>query len=224
MKRPKHKPKIITFIGPVGVGKSTQIRLLKKYLESQGQKTFETYLKSAHGLTYVLSLFIRVISNMVYPTDEEWRRLIYRRITPLWNISETISITLKFLFSVYIPHLLGYNVLIEEGVLMSIEHHRTFRPRLLGIKPQRLPLLDTYQRWINSRDHVEIVLEARDEEVAKRRLSRSFRRYESVDYLDIQNQVISRLDGPRLILLDTTNESIEAVHKRIVRNIENLRD
>ena len=215
-------PKIITFIGPVGVGKSTQIRLLKRHLESQGQKTITTYIKSAHGLTYLLSRFLRLLTDADHPGDEQFMRLMQRRVAPLWNATETVSVTLKFLASVYLPYMIGYNVIMEEGLPMSIEHHLTFRPRLLGVKPQRLPLLELLLRWVNSTNHVEVVLDAGDEEVAKRRLTRSYRRHETVDYLTLQRQAIKRLRGPRLIVLDTSDQSIEVVHRRIIQLIEGL--
>jgi energy-coupling factor transporter ATP-binding protein EcfA2 len=215
--------KIVAFLGPVGVGKSTQINLLRTYLESRDQKVTVTYIKSTHGLTYVLSRLLNALTRILHNGDEKARIVFYRGFAPLWNLSETISITVKFLFTVYIPYTLGYYVLVEEGLIMTIENYRLFRPYYLGVKPQRLPLLELLLRWINSKNHLNILLYANEEDVAKRRLSRSFRRYETEDYLALQKQVFKQLRGPQLLVLNTTHRSIESVHTIIVNSLEDHR-
>jgi hypothetical protein len=216
----KLSPIIISFIGPVGVGKSTQIKLLKKYLRSRGEKTVDTYLKSAHGSTYLLANLIGLLSKSIHSqSDSEAsrnRRAIHIAFSPLWNASETVSIVGKFLLNVYLPFTFGYNVLIEEGLIMSIENYKSFRPHILGVRASDLPFLSTLLRWSDSRRHLYIILDVGDEEVASRRMSRTFRRSESDDYVGLQRTVMSKLSGPDVLVVETSGKSIEEVHKIIV--------
>jgi thymidylate kinase len=213
-------PIIITFIGPVGAGKSTQIKLLASYLRSEKRKTTETYIKSAHGFNRILSFIINEISNISLKAPgkqtDKLRRRLYVSITPLWNLSETVNIIGKFFFRVYLPFQLGYDVLIEEGLIMSMENYRLFRPHFLGIKASKLPFLDVLLRWVNSHKHLDIILDVSDEEADRRRKSRTFRRSESEDYLSLQRIVISKLRGPNLLIVETSGKPIKEIHKVIV--------
>ena len=222
MSKTIRKPLIITFIGPVGVGKTTQMKLLKQYFEKRNAKTVVTYIKSAHGLSYLLLALIRVLRGRQDQTTSENRNRIEltRRIDPLWHLTETLSISTKFLFTVYLPFKLGYNVLMEEGVLMSIENYRRFRPKLLGLDSKELPFLNTLLRWTQSQNHLDIILDAREVEAKNRRLSRSFRRIESNEYVDLQRKVMSSIKGPNVLYIDTSKRSAESVHKMITNHIE----
>jgi cytidylate kinase len=219
----KDSPVIISFIGPVGVGKSTQIRLIASYFRSKGRKTVETYIKSAHGSTYVLSVLIKKLSDLTRGESDAQavrsRRDLQVRFAPLWNISETVSIVGKFLLSVYLPFNLGFNVLIEEGLIMSIENYSSFRPQVLGVKASELPLLDVFLRWVNFRKHMYVVLDAGDEDAAARRRSRSFRREEREDYVKLQRAVMSKLNGPDVLVVETSGKSIKEVNRILIEHL-----
>jgi hypothetical protein len=217
----KSSPIIVTFIGPVGVGKSTQIRMLKNYFIINNEKTIESYIKSVHGLTYVLNILIEKIANMVTNKGifrkESLKKRLYIHITPVWIITETISIVCKFFFLVYIPFRLGYNVLLEEGLFMSIENYLIFRPFFLGVKPVEIPYLELLLRWINNHNHLDIVLEADDEKIDKRRKSRTFRRSETEDYVKLQRISMSRLKGSNILRIETSHKTINEVHDTIIQ-------
>jgi hypothetical protein len=216
-------PLIVSFVGPVGVGKSTQIQLLANYLRSRNKKTVIIYLKSAHGTTNVLSYIVKklvLVNKNVVTHRDGFQRNFYIRIAPLWNFSETISIVGKFFFSVFIPFSLGYNVLIEEGLIMSIENFELFRPFLLGVKPTKLPFLDVLLRWIRANSNLDILLDAEENDVDARRKSRSFRRTESKDYLELQRKVMSNLRGSKFLLVKTSGKSIQDVHQAVVNYFE----
>ena len=217
-------PVIISFIGPVGVGKSTQSRLIASYFRSKGRRTVETYIKSVHGSTYLLSILIKKLSDLTSGSGSgtevaKSRRDLQVRFASLWNISEAVSISGKFLLRVFLPYILGSNVLIEEGLIMSIENYRSFRPRVLGIKASKLPFLDLLLRWVDSRKHLYVILDAGDEDVASRRLSRSFRRVERDDYVKLQRAVMSKLSGPDVIVIETSGKSIREVNRILVEHL-----
>jgi hypothetical protein len=218
--RDKISPIIITFIGPVGVGKSTQMRLLAQYFRSKNRKTIETYIKSAHGTTFILNYLIEKMIEILKKNNtsinKDLERRMFSRITPLWNFSDTMSILVKFFFSVYIPFQLGYNILLEEGLYMSIENYRIFRPYFLGVKQTRMRLLDLLLRWVNCHNHLDIVLDATDDELGNRRLSRSFRQTESENYIRLQRKSMSRLVEPRFLRINTSGKSAKSVNNIIV--------
>lgn len=219
----KSSPIIVTFIGPVGVGKSTQIRMLKEYFMINNKKTIESYIKSVHGLTYVLNILIEKITNIATNDDilqkNSLKRRVYVHITPVWIITETISIIGKFFFSVYIPYQLGYNVLLEEGLFMSIENYSIFRPYFLGVKPIKIPYLDLLLRWTNNHNHLDIVIDADNIEIDKRRKSRTFRRFETEDYIRLQRVSLSKLNGPNILRIDTSHKSMSEVHTIVIRSL-----
>jgi len=226
MKKDQNAPIIVTFIGPVGVGKTTQMRLLEKYLESKNRKTMKTFIKSAHGLSYILLKTFRVLGITRKRTGEDGIDTyssslnFQKRITPLWNLFEIISIVGKFFFTVYLPYKLGYDILIEEGLNMSIEHYKLFRPHYYGVEPSQPPLLDALLSWITSRKHLDIVLNARDQDVIERRMSRTFRRYETNKYIELQRKAISTMRGPEFFYIDTSGKSIYTVHITILDQVE----
>lgn len=219
-------PVIITFIGPVGVGKSTQIRLLKKFLESKNKKSIVTYIKSVHGFTYILSGLIGFLLKTQKEGDDiagySLKQDFYKRIYPLWVLSETVSIIGKFFFTVYLPYQLGYSVLIEEGLKMTIANYRLFRPHFLGIKPVKLPFIGTLSNWVMSKKHIEIVLDADNHELISRRSSRRFRRYETKVYENLQRQVMSQLKGKHTLYINTTGKSTKSIHNIIVGTVNGI--
>jgi hypothetical protein len=216
----KNSPVIVSFIGPVGVGKSTQIVLIANYFRSRGRKTVETYIKSVHGTTLVLSTLIKKLSEILSGGSSnelvKSRSVLQVRFAPLWNLSETVSIVGKFLFSVYLPFSLGFNVLVEEGLIMSLENYRSFRPQLFGTKASELPLLELLLRWTNSRKHLYVILDAGDSDVVNRRRSRTFRRAERDDYVKLQRVVMSKLNGPDVLVVETSGKSIAEVNRILI--------
>jgi len=58
------KGKLIVFLGPVGVGKSTIIRGLAQALKSRGFRTYTILIKAFHGPAYVLWVSIARLLNL----------------------------------------------------------------------------------------------------------------------------------------------------------------
>jgi len=219
----RNTPVIVTFIGPVGVGKSTQSRLLSKYFRKRGQKVVDTYLRSAHGTSYLITVILKRVQSQKSSNignNSLTGKSLEEKFATFWNISDSINILVKFLLTVYIPYVLGYNVLIEEGIFMSIENFRLFRPKLLGVKATTPLLLDIILRWTNAHRNLYIILDAGDDEVVKRRRTRVFRRSESADFVLLQRKAMSELVGRDVLRINTSEKSIEEVNKMIVKYIE----
>ena len=217
---------IITFIGPVGVGKSTQIRLIKDYFKLKGIRTTQTFIKSNHALTYILSEFLKALGlyekvsypegvTRIYPARE-----VVRKLFPLWCFLDTLSITFKFFFTVYLPFRLGLTPLIEEGLMMSFYTYVMSFPHFFKTEPKVLPLLPSLLGWVISKNHVNVVLDAREEELDRRRSKRNYRQNELSDYVSMQKKWIRRLNSRNTFFMDTTDEPVLRVHKNIVTALE----
>jgi len=229
MLRVSSKACIITFLGPVGVGKSTQIRLLKEYLKSNNIRVVGTFIKSSHVFTYILSrslMALGLCEKVSYPeglTRIYPRRDLVRRLFPLWSFLDTLSIALKFFFTVYIPFRLGFTILIEEGLIMTLHTYLMSFPRFFKTEPKVLPFLSRLLGWTISKNHVNVVLEAADEEVSRRRKHRTYRQNELSEYVSLQRKWIKRLNLGDTIFIDTTDEPLVRVHRKIIIALEKRR-
>lgn len=217
---------IMTFIGPVGVGKSTQIRLLKNYLGSKNIKVVETFIKSTHALTYILSRSLIALGaseevtlsagfTRLYP-----RKNLMKRLFALRCFFDTISISAKFFFTVYIPFCLGFTILVEEGLMMTLYTYLMALPTFFETEAKVPPFLPRLLGWVLKNNHLNVVLEAENEELNRRRKGRSYRQNESIHYISLQRKWIARLNLGDTIFMDTTNKSPTEVHKRIVMVLE----
>jgi len=221
MSRVRWKACIITFLGPVGVGKSTQMRLLVGHLKSENVRVVKTFIKSSHAFAYILYrslLALGVCEKVLYPeglTRIHPRREVVRSLFPLWSFLDTISIAIKFFFTVYVPFSLGFTILIEEGLLMTLHTYLVSFPSFFKTEPKVLPLLPSLLGWIMGKNHVNIVLDASDEELALRRIGRSYRQHELPQYVYLQRKWMKRLDSGSSIIIDTTSDSAMGVHKKI---------
>jgi len=220
------KPLIITFMGPVGVGKSTQIQLLKKYLRSRNINVSVTFLKSSHAMSYVIQRMLVVLgvretaqyfkgSSRIYPRKE-----VMKRLFALWCLLDSFSISLKFFFTVYLPHKLGFTVLIEEGLIMTFYTYAESFPRFLSVKPKTLKLPAYLLAWVEKQNHVNIVLDASNKELDLRRAKRNFRQEELHEYVIMQKRWMQSLDLHDTIFIETTGKSLSAVRKSIIATVD----
>jgi hypothetical protein len=119
------QPRVIAFIGTVGSGKSTHMKLLYSKLKRKGLKIKMSFLKTGHLFAFILEISLaKIVANKrkdVFPIRAlvEERPTLFRRIFRLWLGLDLISITLKFLAGIYLPLKLGYTILIEEYILLA---------------------------------------------------------------------------------------------------------
>lgn len=76
----------------MGVGKSTQIRMLTDYFRSLNNKSVVTYINSVHGLTYILYLWVNMVTKGVAGRPYTKKNLVLleinRKSNPLWRLSD----------------------------------------------------------------------------------------------------------------------------------------
>lgn len=122
-----HEPnEIIVFVGTVGSGKSTQMRLLSSVMRKRGLKVKTTSLKTNHILARLLATLLFYVVNErkknIYPIRMliENRPELFKSIFKFWFFLDLTSITFKFLFTVLLPLKLGYTILAEEYIPAAI--------------------------------------------------------------------------------------------------------
>jgi thymidylate kinase len=111
------RPYLIAFVGPVGVGKSAQMKLLAYRIRSKGLKVKTVFLLKGHYFSYFFEIFLAKILLL------DRKPSVFKRIFKLWLIIDTFSLCLKFLLEIYIPIKLGYIVLVEEYLPSTITHY-----------------------------------------------------------------------------------------------------
>lgn len=222
----RSKKCIITFLGPVGVGKSTQISLLKNYLHSKNVKVVETYIKSTHALAYILSRLLiglgecEKVSFSGETTQLYPRKEVMKRLFPLWCFLDMLSLATKFFFTVYIPFYLGFTPLVEEGLMMTLFTYRRALPVFFETEPKVPPLLPNLLGWVISKNHVNVILDATDDDLKQRRRKREYRQNELSVYISMQKRWMERLNSQNTIFIETTGETAGQVHKNIVVALE----
>ncbi len=218
---------IITFVGPVGVGKSTHMKLLQNHLASRGGRVVATFIKSSHALTYVLNIALMALGaseETHYKTQVSTsiRSDIFARLLPLWCFLDTLSIAGKFFVRVYIPFKLGFTVLIEEGPAMTLLSYYWIFPQLFKAEARVPRLVPNLLGWIQKNEHVDIILDASDEDLVRRRESRDFRRDELPQYVDLQRRWIEHLNFRNTLFINTRGESIAETQEKIISALDGI--
>ena len=204
------------------MGKSTQIGLLKNSLKSRRIKVVETYIKSTHGLAYILSKFLIVLSGSekaIFPdgnTQLYPRKELMKRLFTLWRFLDAFSIITKFFFTVYLPFCLGFTPLVEEGLMMTIFTYRRSFPVLFQLESKSPPVIPVLLGWVMSKNNVNFVFDATDDELEQRRRKREFRRSELSMYVTLQRRWMKRLNDGNTFFVDTTRKTADQVHRNIV--------
>lgn len=220
------KHRVIVFLGTVGSGKSTQMRLLASYMRGRGFRVRVAFLKTGHLLAYVLEVFLArllVGRRGVRPLRAliEGRPWIARRLFRLWASLDAVSISMKFLFSVYIPVRLGFVVLVEEYIPAIVADY-VYLSRVLGVPLRALSsLLGLVLRLFRLGGPIGVVFLDADNRVLELRWRRRGSPTERLDYLKMQRTILRRLaeamSEGRFVYIDTAGRSVRETHEEIVR-------
>jgi len=223
------QPRAIIFIGTVGSGKSTHMRLLCSKLKQKGLKTKISPLKSNQLLASILvilltRIFACKIKN-VFPIRAliEERPTLFRKIFRLWLGLDLISITLKFLISIYLPLRLGYIVLVEEYIPATISDY-IYLSRFVNFPLKMNSFTINYLlRLMNLCRPTQIIfLDAKDDELRIRwKLRKSFD--EKEDYLQMQRtlllQISKELSSMNFVYINTEAKTLEETQKLIMSQL-----
>ena len=209
----------------MGVGKSTQIRLLKKFLLNNNFRVVDSYIKSTQGFAFLLSRFLVLLGvseEVIMPDDSVQlfpRKDLMKKLFPIWRILDFFSIIFKFLFTVYLPFLLGFTAIMEEGLLMTAFTYAKVFPRLFGLKKSTLPFIPSLLGWVMKKPNVTFVLDATDVELEKRRRQREFRQSELELFVNLQREFMASLKRQNIVFIDTTGLNSSQVHENVITTL-----
>jgi len=218
------KYRLIVFAGPVGAGKSTQIRYLRLALKGMRVKNKSVFLKSGHMLAYALTFFIaRAVSRRrgVAPIRAllEDAPQLFKRIFKLWLLLDLLSITVKFLLNIYIPFRLGYAVLVEEYIPATIADYLYLsRVASYPLDVDSFPARYLLKLANLCRPVYMIYLGAEDTELYRRWIARESTEERS-DYLSMQRTILLKLCkklADKFIYENTESRSPKEVSRSVI--------
>jgi hypothetical protein len=221
-----HFPHVIVFVGTVGSGKSTQVKLLASELRKRGLNVKTTFIETNHIFAYLLLLLLarilargkRNVSSIGALIEE--KPLIFKKLFKLWLKIDLFSITLKFMLRVFLPVKVGSIVLVEGYIPATISDYVYISKRMA------LPLKTSYStmnfmlRLLHVGGPTQVIfLDARANTLKSRwKLRGSLD--ERPDYVNMQRTTLKslseKLSSHGLLQINTGKLTIDETHKLIV--------
>jgi hypothetical protein len=205
------------------------MRLLYSKLKQKRLRTKMSALKSNELLASILVILLtKIVASKrkdVFPIRAliEERPTLFRKILRLWLALDIISITLKFLISIYLPLRLGYIVLVEEYIPATISDY-IYLSRFIKFPLKMNSFTINYLlRLMNLCRPTQIIfLDAKDDELKKRwKLRKSFD--EKEDYLQMQRtlllQISKKLSSLNFIYINTETKALEETQILIISQL-----
>jgi len=223
------QPRVIAFVGTVGSGKSTHMKLLYSKLKKKGLKTKISCLKTGHLFAFILEVLLaRMVADKrkdVFPIRAlvEEKPCLFRKIFKLWLNLDLISITVKFLAGVYFPLKLGCIVLVEEYIPATISDY-IYLGEIINFPLKRNSFAINYLlRLMNVCSPNQIIfLDAKNDKLKIRwKLRGSLDERE--DYLHKQRtlllQISRALSSNKLMYINTSSKTLTETQKLIMSHL-----
>jgi len=222
------KPRLIVFVGTVGSGKSTHMRLLYSKLKQKGMNVKMVFLKTGHLFTFLLEVFLAKIlvsrRRYVFPIRAliEEKPRFFKRVFRLWLSFDLISVTIKFLANIYIPLKLGYTVLVEEYIPATISDY-IYLSKIVNSSLRMNSFVISYLLKLTSLcGPTQVVfLDAKDDELALRwKVRGSFDERE--DYIRMQRTIllqVSKKLSCKFLYINAGTKTIKEVHEIIINHL-----
>ena len=215
--------KIIAFVGPNGVGKSTQMALLIPALRKRGVRVRKTWVASHHLFVWVLGI---ILVKLGYPKDH-WTT-VNPDLIPAVNFGsllegkgirvkigkvillslEILNLVIIDLVKVRIPRMFGYCIIIEKYLPVTIaDLSDIFGSNFIN------GFWAKFVIKLIPKDLCCIYLYADYENLQKRRGDKT----ESKEYLDLQCKISKwYAEHNPCLVIDTTKKNIEESHEMIM--------
>ncbi len=208
------KPCVIAFLGPVGSGKSTQMRLLAKDLKAMGFDVKVVQFKT--GNLWAYSLY-RVASA-------GWPILKNRHLFKLWMILEVLAISFKFLIWIWLP-LKARRIILVEEYLPAIAADYLYIARINGHQPKDVRVIISYvYKLAVLVPFISVFLDA-DNSVLKKRWKLRGTPDEKTGYISMQRKLLPlfvKLLSQSFIFLNTSDSTIKEINYRLREHLIRL--
>lgn len=222
-------PGLIVFIGTVGSGKSTQMRLLRCELEKRNHKVKLSFLKRGHYIVNILEVLLAQLftSNRgdAYPIARlvEENPCVLKKLFKLWTILDIYCVYLKFLLDIYIPFKMGFTVIIEEYVPATIADY-LYLTKAMKQSPERLTwVLVMLLRLLPLCEPTEAIYLDANDKVLRSRWAERGSLSEKSNYVKMQRTLMPSLLNSMLpghvLHLDTTESTVNETGMLILSHL-----
>jgi len=204
------------------------MKLLYLNLKKKGLKAKMGFLKTGHLFAYILEVFLAKMlagrRRYVFPIRAlvEEKTHLFKRIFRLWLSLDLISITIKFLVSIYIPLKLGYTVLVEEYIPAIISDY-IYLGKIIKFPLKKGSFVINYLlRLMSLCNPTQIIFfDAEKDELALRwKLRGSFDERE--DYIRMQRSILLRISKKlsyKFLYINTGTKTIKETHELIINRL-----
>ncbi len=222
----------IIFLGPDGVGKTTQCKLIQSFLNKRKYKTKIVGIRSPHLLAYLFRKFLTLVGPRIYIEYERGYKKAYphpfvmRKLAKLWIMLEMVSAILVAIWRVHIPLRLGY-IVIAERYLLDTYTNLLHTSRIYGFLQNistklLLSIFKLFFRLI-PKDSLHVILDA-DFSTLKQRYQRRKTPIELPHFVHYQRRMNLKYMKiinchSEVLFLYTTNKNIPEVFKTIILRI-----
>ena len=185
----------------MGVGKSTQIKLLAEHFKSKGLKVNIAGLKVGNLWAYPLYKIALI----------GWPIFKNKYMFKMWVVLDLIAISLKFLISIWLPFKAGRLILVEEYIPAIVADYLHIA-RINGYPPKDVRAIIAYtSRLATLVPFTSVFLDA-DTAVIRERWKSRGTSDEKLEYILVQQKLlplITKLLSHRLIYIATSDSSVK---------------
>lgn len=223
---------IITFVGLVGAGKSTHIRLLSRTLRRSGSTPKISWLKTNHLFAYILLYLLSRIVTIRKPdylirVFLTYHRRLFDRIYNVWLALDLISMLVRYITTILLPLKLGRIILVEEYVpaILADLHYFNYRLKRKR-KPWIARLYETILLAIYNKHKNIVVYIYADPQVLHKRWIKRGTPIEDLTYILFQEKILKKLamilPAEKRIFINTSHRSLIEVHNEIYGSLIQL--
>jgi len=217
--------KLIAFLGPVGVGKSTIIRYLAHVLRIRGLKVSTVFIKAFHGPAYVLWVLVaKLLGINIKKPCAPWFVISRSGRLGLAKILTIVSMYLDVFFSIPIKLMkirlirgIGYHIISEEYLHSTLLDY-AYSIASLKIKNRFVSIPTHILNALLSKNVPDntILLMADAPELRRRWTIRGYGDPQPY-YVAIQQKFLNKLG--RALIIDSTNMSIKKTLNKVLDEV-----
>lgn len=215
------------FVGTVGSGKSTQMKLLACSLKRRGLRVKTTFIKTGHLFAYVMELvLVKILFGM--PKDRHPIRLLiedkpclFKRLFRLWLVLDTLSVLIRFIVTVSIPLKLKRVVIVEEYFDAAIADY-IYLAEVLNLPLKNVShAVNFMTRLFESHKPMQTLFLDAENTVLENRWNQRSSFSEKPEYIRMQRKLLYSIArfSSSFLYTETSNKTVAETHKIIMNHL-----